>query len=269
MNVKPVFVLAGHGINCESETAYAYELAGLRAEIVPMNAIFRGDRRLSESSLVHIPGGFSFGDHLGAGLVLADRFRHGKLAGGSSIFDELTRFVEDGGHVVGICNGFQVLVRTGLLPDLAGTREPEAALLVNAGESFEDRWVHVRMSGIFAELGDIELPVRHGEGRMVFADAEHAARVAAASQIVMTYVNADGSTDPAYPANPNGSWLAAAGLADRTGRVLGFMPHPEAFLWPEHHPAWARQPRTRRPDGLRFFEVLASRVRAAQTGRAA
>ncbi len=265
MSQRPVFVLSGHGINCESETAYAYQLAGLPTEIVPLSALFRGDRRLAECSLLHLPGGFSFGDHLGAGLVLADRFRHGKLPSGASLFGELTRFVDDGGHVVGICNGFQVLVRTGLLPDLGGAHQPEAALLPNAGASFEDRWVHVRMGGIFAELGDLELPVRHGEGRLVFQDAAHAARVAASAQIVMTYVGADGAAEPAYPANPNGSWLAAAGLADRTGRVLGCMPHPEAFLWPEHHPAWARHARPQRPDGLRFFQLLASRVRSAQS----
>ena len=267
--MRPVFVLSGHGINCESETAYAYGLAGLPAEIVPLASLFRGERRVSECSLLHVPGGFSFGDHLGAGLVLADRFRHGKLPHGGSLFDELTRFVADGGHVVGVCNGFQVLVRTGLLPNLGGTFQPESALLPNAGESFEDRWVHVQMAGIFADLEHLELPVRHGEGRLVFADRAHADRVAAATQVVMRYVGEHGEEQPAYPANPNGSWLAAAGLADGTGRVIGLMPHPEAFLWPEHHPAWARTPRPRKPDGLRFFEALATRVRAAHTGRAA
>lgn len=260
--MKPVFVLAGHGINCESETAYAYQLAGLRAEIVPLSALFAGARRIAECSLLHLPGGFSFGDHLGAGLVLADRIRHGKTAAGTPMFDELTQFVAQGGFVVGICNGFQVLVRTGLLPNLAGTFEPEAALLANAGASFEDRWVRVQMGGPFAALGSIELPVRHGEGRLVFADPAAAERVAAAGQVVMTYVGAG------YPHNPNGSWLDAAGLCDTTGRVIGLMPHPEAFLWPEHHPAWARITRPARPDGLRFFEALAERVRSTH-GRAA
>lgn len=267
--MKPVFVLAGHGINCESETAYAYELAGLRAEIVPLASLFRGERRLSECSLLHLPGGFSFGDHLGAGLVLADRIRHGSLASGGLLFDELTRFVADGGFVVGICNGFQVLVRTGLLPNIGNTHAPEAALLANAGASFEDRWVHVRMEGAFAELGQLELPVRHGEGRLVFADRESAERVAAAGQLVMRYVSADGGAGPAYPENPNGSWLDAAGLSDAAGRVIGLMPHPEAFLWSEHHPAWARAPRAGKPDGLRFFEALGERVRSTQNGTAA
>ena len=264
---KPVFVLSGHGINCERETAYAYELAGLEPEIVPLESLFRGTRRLDECSLVHLPGGFSFGDHLGAGLVLADRIRHGTLPNGAPFWAELTRFVDDGGFVLGVCNGFQVLVRTGLLPNLRAEREPEAALLVNAGASFEDRWVHVQTSGVFAELGRLELPVRHGEGRLVFADQLHASRVAEAAHIVMRYAAEDGS-EAGYPANPNGSWLGAAGLADRTGRVIGLMPHPEAFLWAEHHPAWARKRREQKPDGLRFFEALAARVRAAQTGRA-
>ncbi len=269
MSTKPVFVLAGHGINCESETAYAYELGGLPAEIVPLAALFAGARRLAECSLIHLPGGFSFGDHLGAGLVLADHIRHGKLASGSTLFEELLRFVHDGGHVVGVCNGFQVLVRTGLLPDLGGTFQPEAALLGNEGERFEDRWVHVQMAGVFAELGRLELPVRHGEGRLVFTDRAHAARVLASSQVIMRYIDEAGNAEPGYPANPNGSWLGAAGLADRSGRVIGLMPHPEAFLWPEHHPAWARTRRAHAPDGLRFFESLAARVRSVHGERTA
>jgi len=264
--MRPVFVLSGHGINTESETAYAYRLAGLDAVIVPLAALFRGTRRLTECSLVHLPGGFSFGDHLGAGLVLADRIRHERLPGGGTLFDELRAFVADGGHVVGICNGFQVLVRTGLLPNVSGTFAPEVALLPNAGGSFEDRWVHVRMAGAYADLGDLELPVRHGEGRLVFADRALANRVSEATQIVMRYVDGAGAPAPPYPGNPNGSWLDAAGLCDPTGRVLGSMPHPEAFLWAEHHPAWARHVRPNAPDGLRFFEALAARVRATQSG---
>ena len=265
--MKPVFVLAGQGINCESETAYAYELAGLRAEIVPLAELLTGTRRLSDCALLHLPGGFSFGDHLGAGLVLADRLRHGTLAKGGSLFEELVRFIGEGGFVFGVCNGFQVLVRTGLLPNLGGSYQPEAALLANAGGSFEDRWVHVRMGGPFSHLGRLELPVRHGEGRLVFVDTESAARVAASGQTIVRYVSEYGDDAPAYPENPNGSWLGAAGLCDATGRVLGMMPHPEAFLWPEHHPAWARAPRANRPDGLRIFETLAQHVREAQTGR--
>lgn len=267
--MKPVFVFSGHGINCERETAYAYQLAGLQAEIVPLSSWFRGERSLSECALVHWPGGFSFGDHLGAGLVLADRIRHGRNSAGASLFEQLTGFIEQGGFVVGICNGFQVLVRTGLLPNVGGSSEPEAALLANAAGGFVDRWVRVRMGGSFAALGELELPVRHGEGRLVFGDAAAAARIAAADRIVMRYVGPDGAADPGAPHNPNGSWLDAAGLCDTTGRVIGMMPHPEAFLWPEHHPAWARSPRAQAPDGLRFFQALAGRVREAHRGETA
>lgn len=265
--MKPVFVLAGQGIHCETETAHAYALAGLRAEIVPLAELFEGVRRLTECSLLHLPGGFSHGDHLGAGLVLADQIRHGRLPAGGSFFEELCRFVDDGGHLVGVCNGFQVLVRAGLLPNVGGGFETEAALLVNARGSFENRWVHVRGEGPFASLGQLELPVRHGEGRLVFVDAARAHGMLERGRILLRYVTPAGDSDPSYPENPNGSWLGAAGLCDATGRILGLMPHPEAFLWAEHHPAWARSPRAVRPDGLRFFEALAQRVRETQTGK--
>lgn len=251
--MKPVFVLAGQGIHCEVETARAYRAVGLTAQIVPLAELLGGARRLHDCALLHLPGGFSFGDQLGAGLVLADLLRHARLPNGRRLFDELIEFVEAGGHLLGVCNGFQALVRAGLLPNLSGGYEAEAALLPNAGEVFEDRWVTLHHD----RLGALHLPVRHGEGRLVFVSQAHARAVEAAGQVFLRYTAADGSMAQ-YPDNPNGSWLDAAGLCDRTGRVLGLMPHPEAALWAELHPAWTRGQGS--ADGLRFFADLAARL---------
>lgn len=259
--MKPVFVLAGQGIHCERESAAAYRAVGLDVEIVPLAHLFEARRSVRECALLHLPGGFSYGDQLGAGLVLANRLRHARLPEGSTLFEQIVRFVRDGGFVVGICNGFQVLVRTGLLPNLGGVHEVEAALLPNAQEVFEDRWVQLHARGKTLALGALSLPVRHGEGRLVFRSRAHAEAVQTAGLILMQYASCSRASAPAqecYPANPNGSWLDAAGLCDPSGRVIGLMPHPEAALWPELHPRWTRGAGS--ADGLRWFRALAAHM---------
>ena len=144
MSVVRALVLAGFGINSEEETAAAYRLAGAETHVVHLARILRGDVRVEIFDVIHIPGGFSFGDDLGAGRALANRFRTRRLPGGETLLDGLRRVAADGGMVVGICNGFQVLVQVGLLPNVGGRCEPEASLLSNASGRFEDRWVRLR-----------------------------------------------------------------------------------------------------------------------------
>ena len=183
-----------------------------------------------------------------------------------TMLEHLVRFVESGGRVVGICNGFQVLVNLGLLPNVGGEYAQEVSLAANLSGRFEDRWCRVTptpnapMPGVEA-LGPLELPVRHGEGRVVFRDDAIRQAVVDRSLNVLTYASEDGGVADAYPENPNGSELACAALCDPTGRVFGMMPHPEAYLSFYNHPDWARRKRQAMAvpeggDGLRFFRTL-------------
>ena len=210
---------------------------------------------LSRLDVLALPGGFSFGDHLGSGKVLAHLLRRG-------VRSALEEFVARGGLVIGICNGFQVLVKMGLLPDLAGRWEQEVTLVHNESGVFEDRWVRIAFDPASPcvwtrGLAPMDVPVRHGEGRFVVRDGEVLDALRAAHLAAARYVPSDGGTGPAaYPDNPNGSVDGIAGISDRTGRIFGLMPHPEAFLFPENHPTWTRGGRVRlrgHGDGLAIF----------------
>jgi phosphoribosylformylglycinamidine synthase len=232
-------VLTGHGINCERETALAFERAGAQATVAHLADWEAGLVDLEAHHVLVLPGGFSFGDHLGSGRALAARLRQGAL------WEALQHFVDRGGCVLGICNGFQALVKLGLLPALDGRRAPEVSLVPNASSRFEDRWVRLEAPPsspcVFTTgLAPLELPVRHGEGRLVAAP-ETLARLADEGLVALRYVDATGAPTEAYPANPNGSPGAIAGLCDPTGRVFGLMPHPEAYLDFTLHPAWTRR----------------------------
>jgi phosphoribosylformylglycinamidine synthase len=192
---------------------------------------------LREFQVLTIPGGFSYGDDLGAGTILATRLR---LALGET----LRAFHERGGLIAGICNGFQVLVRCGLLPG-GSTRAPAATLTHNDSGRFEARWVRLLPRpgrSPFVNFDQpIELPVAHGEGKFVTADPAKSQVLDAAGQIVLTYADALDRSTMDYPANPNGSVLGAAGICDLSGRIFGLMPHPERFALAIHHPRWTRQ----------------------------
>lgn len=230
-----VLVLSGFGINCEEESAVAYRLAGATADIVHLSSLFSGEVRLDDYDVVHIPGGFSFGDDLGSGKVLANMIRFRRTPDGESLLAKLGRFIAGGGFIFGVCNGFQVLVQAGLLPDAGGNHGQEASLTFNASGKFEDRWVTLTVpqpcrSPFLAGLDRLYLPVRHGEGRLVFAEPVTAGRLLDGGFVAARYADRDGKPTDAYPENPNGSPLAIAALTDRTGRVLGMMPHPEAAI---------------------------------------
>jgi len=230
-------VLRAAGTNCDRETVRALELAGARVESIHVNRLAADPGRLRETDLLAIPGGFTFGDDIASGAVLAHILER-------RLRPALDRFVEEGKLLIGICNGFQILVRLGMLPGGSG----RAALLPNHSGRFEDRWVKLRAgerSTPWAEAGsELFVPIAHAEGRFEWFP-ERAGDPFPEGQIAFRYTGA--AAGPVrYPENPNGSHDAIAGVTNAAGNVLGLMPHPERFLVPEHHPAWMRH---RRPDG--------------------
>ena len=246
-NVR-VAVLFGFGINCDRETAAVFDMVGGTSERLHVNNLVQGNRSLEEFDILAVPGGFSFGDHLGSGRLLGNRLRF-------ALRDQLQKFVSSGKPIIGICNGFQALVKTGLLPGPENASlEPDliqrASLTLNNTGRYEDRWVTLEFDSqspcIWTKgIQRIECPVRHGEGRFVMPTDAELDRLSSNHQLTVRYV--DPSTDPGtspsdellpFPLSPNGSMRNIAGICDPTGLVFGLMPHPEAFytMWlhPEH-----------------------------------
>ena len=248
--LKPkVCILRTAGTNCDKETAFAFSKAGAVAELVHINGLLHKQNKIEDYQILAIPGGFSYGDDIAAGKILANELRF-------KLIDDIRRFVSDGKLIVGICNGFQVLVKSGLLPGNDDFTQ-EASLIINESGKFEDRWVYLKSSEsgvrnhkcVWAEgLPEIiYLPVAHGEGKFITKDNSFLERLKAKSQIVFRYCDDKGKF-AGYPYNPNGSSDNIAGICDETGRILGLMPHPERHVEVSQHPRW---PRTERAgDGL-------------------
>ena len=266
-----VLVLTGYGLNCEEETAEGFRRAGASASLVHVGDVLENHgASLDGHHILAFVGGFSFGDHIASGRVYANRLRF-------RLGERLARFVDDGGLAIGICNGFQTIVKLGLLPAL--DREPgqglapqQVSLVGNDRLGYRDAWVRLRVDPespcVFTRGLDgalLEVPSRHGEGKMVFADEAQRRRIEAAHLVPVRYADQSGEPTEAWPDNPNGSPGGAAGLCDSTGRVFGLMPHPEAFLYPENHPDWiARRDREDVPGtGGRILE---NAVRAVLEG---
>lgn len=243
-------VVTGYGSNCERECAHAARQAGADvADIVFFPDLVADRVRLTDYNFLLFPGGFLDGDDLGAGQAAALRWRHVRTAAGRSLLDDLKTFLDAGGLVLGICNGFQLLVKLGLLPALDGLYfERQVSLAPNDSARFEDRWVRLRANPaspcVFTRGIDcIDLPVRHGEGKLVPADEAVLQKIIDNHLIALQYIDpATNAPTEAYPHNPNGSPLGIAGLTDPTGRILGLMPHPEAFNDITNHPHWTRGP---------------------------
>ncbi len=262
--VKPrTLILTGYGINCDRETQYAFTIAGADASRVHVNDIIDGREKLSDYQILAIPGGFSYGDDIASGRVLANKLR-------ANLDDDVQRFISDEKLVIGICNGFQVLVKAGLLPGLGGNYSKQTVTLTsNESGRYEDRWVHLAgRSGkcVFTKgIERIYLPVAHGEGRFTDGRAEGSIIEALkhGGQIAFVYCCEDGTeAGGAFPANPNGSVADIAGICDPTGRVFGMMPHPERFLHFTHRPDWTKRRETasrsggtlpEEGEGLRIF----------------
>ncbi len=258
--MKPnALVLTGFGLNCDHETAYAFELAGAGAHRVHINAVIGGDVALADYQILAFGGGFSWGDDHGAGVIQALRMK-------TNLGDKLLDFVSQGKLVIGICNGFQTLVNLGLLPGLDGDYTKRSVALVNNDcGNFRDQWVKLVIDAdspcVFTKgLETIDLPVRHGEGKF-YTDPETLQILADNHQVAVQYALDDGSpAEGAFPQNPNGSLNDIAGICDPTGRIFGLMPHPEAYNHFTNHPDWTRVKRqglgltAKIGEGVRIFE---------------
>ena len=240
MSRVKALVLTGYGLNCDTETAYAFELAGAQAQRVHINNLIDGSVSLDDFHVMSFIGGFSWGDDHGAGVVQAVRMKN-------NIGETLLNFVSQGKLIIGICNGFQCLVNLGLLPglELDYTRR-SVALTYNDCGNFRDDWVNLRVNNdspcVFTRgLDQLELPVRHGEGKF-YAAEETMKQIVDQQLVALQYAMPDGTpAQGAYPDNPNGSLLDIAGICDPTGRIFGLMPHPEGFNQWSNHPQWSRQ----------------------------
>ncbi|MEW5996812.1 MAG: phosphoribosylformylglycinamidine synthase subunit PurQ [Candidatus Micrarchaeota archaeon] len=240
-------VLDGYGINCPHETAYAVRASGGAAEIRHVGELAGNPGMLGAYNMVVFPGGFSFGDDIASARVLANRLKYRAK-------DELRGFVSDGKLVLGICNGFQALVKMGLLPKPDFVQR--VTLTYNASGKFEDRWVRLRMNQkspcVFTKgIEYLDLPVRHGEGRFIPESREALEEIAAGNMLACQYVDFRGEL-AGYPYNPNGSVANTAGICDPSGRIFGLMPHPEAFNHFTNHPGWTRGI-ARQGEGLKIF----------------
>jgi len=248
---KPrVCILRTDGINCDEETYYAFEKAGAESQMVHVNQLRSKEKQLAGYQILALPGGFSYGDDVHSGKILAVELT-------SFLKEQLNEFVASGKLMLGICNGFQVLVRTGLLPN-RNLGKIEATLMANDSGHFECRWVSLlveQSNCVFTrgmEGSLINIQVAHGEGKF-YADPSIIKKVEESGQVVFRYADAGGRPTMLYPANPNGSLNAIAGICDSTGRIMGMMPHPERYVEKTHHPNWRRMPENTMPHGLAIF----------------
>jgi phosphoribosylformylglycinamidine synthase subunit PurQ / glutaminase len=251
MTSKPkAIVLQAAGSNRDLEAAQAMELAGAAAEIVPLAELRDGRKALADYQIMVVPGGFSYADALGAGKLLA-------LDLATDLAGQMRAFIDSGKPVIGICNGFQALLKAGLLSDQRSSAL-SSTLTFNTAGHFECRWVSLapRSQTCIWTRGLSEglyCPVAHGEGNFTTAEPATLAALAANDQIALVYVQSDGTpAGGAYPANPNGSAADIAGICNPAGNVLGLMPHPENHLYPYQHPRWSRGERGGL--GLKLFE---------------
>ncbi|MGD8978861.1 MAG: phosphoribosylformylglycinamidine synthase I [candidate division WOR-3 bacterium] len=247
--MKPrVMIIRAAGTNCDVETQYAFELAGAQAERVYIDEVKQ--RNLTQYQIIALPGGFTYGDDIAAGKILANEIKY-------KIREQFLRFIEKENLIIGICNGFQVLVKSGILPSFDEYFEDQTvSVIANDSDRFEDRWVYMKVHGersVFTKgMADIiTLPVAHAEGKFVARDESVLHEIQ--QRVVFQYVDEKGA--PAgYPYNPNGSTKNIAGIADKTGRVLGLMPHPERFFSYIQHPKHTRENIPEQGDGFHIFK---------------
>jgi phosphoribosylformylglycinamidine synthase len=249
-----VIVLRGPGTNCDGETVFAFEQAGATVERVHINQLVRKERRLSNYHIMAIPGGFLYGDDISAGKVLANELK-------VKLGQDVSRFIDDGRLIIGICNGFQVMMKAGLLPRLKAGESPRLTLTTNDSGKFECRWVHLsvnpRSPCVFTRgIQSAYIPVAHGEGKLT-------GDLAAIDQenIVVYYTDEKGDRTAGYPWNPNGSLENIAGICDDSGRVFALMPHPERHIRGTQHPQWTRLGAREHGDGFAIFQNAVSHAK--------
>jgi len=255
-------VIAGNGTNCEREVANACRLAGAEvADIVHIAELLAGRVELGSYHFLNFAGGFLDGDDLGSAKAGANRLTHARVASGkASLAEQIGQFIADGKLIMGVCNGFQLMVKMGLLPGVGGDyRKQTTTLTFNDGGRFEDRWTYLAVDPaspcIYTRgLKGIYLPVRHGEGKFVAESPELLSQLEAGHLNVLKYADSCYKPTMDYPLNPNGAQGAVAGLCDPTGRLFGLMPHPEAYVHRTHHPRWTREELPEEGMGLWLYQ---------------
>jgi phosphoribosylformylglycinamidine synthase len=247
---KPrALILRAPGANCDGEAEFAFTQAGADADRLHINRLRENPKLLHQYQILVVPGGFTYGDDVASGKILANQLRF-------FLEDALRSFRDKEKLILGICNGFQALLRAGLIlqPDEDG---PLATLAHNTSGKFEDRWIYMQVASektpFLAGCQRLYTPVAHGEGRLLFREAWHLRGLEHSGQVCLRYVDKNGQPGP-YPVNPNGSQGDIAGLCDATGRVFGLMPHPERHVLPTQHPHWTRRGPAAEGDGLRIFK---------------
>lgn len=248
MSKVSALVITGYGTNCEVECAHAAREGGAdEVTVIHFSALQTGEKRLPDYNFLIFPGGFMDGDDLGSAQAAAQRWQYAKNSAGEPLLEQLRAFMDKGGIAIGICNGFQLMVKLGLLPALGGKYfERQSSLAHNASARYEDRWCHLKVNKsspcVFTKgLDMLYFPVRHGEGRFVAKDETTLDEIERNNQIVLQYAHPEsGAITQEYPYNPNGAGRAIAGICDPSGRIFGLMPHPEAFNHSTNHPGWSR-----------------------------
>uniref|UniRef100_A0A831UF40 Phosphoribosylformylglycinamidine synthase subunit PurQ n=1 Tax=Geobacter metallireducens TaxID=28232 RepID=A0A831UF40_GEOME len=264
-------VITGNGTNCEVEAAHACRLGGFdEAVIAHISDLLSGEIRLDDFHFINLTGGFLDGDDLGSAKAQANRLRYAKVDDlAEHLIDQFIRFIDAGKLILGVCNGFQLMVKMGLLPALDGAYLKQTATLTfNDCGRFQDRWVYLKVDSASPSVytkgveKGLYLPVRHGEGKFVVDGPATLAAIEGKNLAVFKYSDA-GYSAPAmeFPLNPNGSVNAIAALCSETGRLMGMMPHPEAFVHRTQHPRWTREELPEDGDGLVLFRNAADYVK--------
>ncbi|MFC2071986.1 phosphoribosylformylglycinamidine synthase I [Chloroflexota bacterium] len=246
MGKVSVLMLRAPGTNCDAETGFAFQQAGAVVSLVHVNQLICREERLADYQVMVVPGGFTYGDDIAAGRVLANELK-------VKLEEDILRFIEDGKLILGICNGFQVLVKAGFLPEPSQHLPQLLTFSTNDSGKFECRWVHLGVnkecSCVFTEgIDTMYLPVAHAEGKVV-TDLEVLPRL----KVALYYVDEHGNTSVGYPYNPNGSVDNIAGICDASGRVFALMPHPERHIRGTQHPQWTRLGANEYGDGFQIF----------------
>lgn len=263
-------MITGYGTNCEMEMAHACRLAGSEVvDIVHITELINGEKRLDDYHFLNLPGGFLDGDDLGAAKAGANRIQYARVSGkGERLYDQILRFIQAKKLILGVCNGFQLMVKLGLIPNLEeDDGHQEVTLTFNDSGRFEDRWVYLRINPnspcLFTKgIKGVYLPVRHGEGKFIPKDEVVQRQLKKREMIALQYSD-ETFHQPVmdYPFNPNGSVGAVAGICDKTGRLMGMMPHPEAYHHRTNHPRWTREELPEEGMGLAFFRNAVQYIR--------
>lgn len=246
MSKVKTLIIRAPGTNCDAETIFAFEQAGAVVSLFHVNQLIRGEERLADYQIMVIPGGFTYGDDVSAGKVLANELR-------LKLGEDIARFIEAGGLILGICNGFQVLVKAGFLPESSDGSSSLLTLAANDSGKFECRWVYLGVNKqshcVFTRgMDSLYLPVANGEGKVI-ANPEILPKL----NTVVYYTDETGNRQAGYPYNPSGSIGNIAGICDSSGRIFGLMPHPERHVRGTQHPQWTRLGAREYGDGFQIF----------------